>query len=225
MARRRSILTAASPAIAVLALCTPAQAATLTTSACVPAEPDHNARTMPVMGSGFRPNTEVSLLYSTLVSPSPTFLSAVTADATGRFSARVVPPLASGFAAQERTLNLTATDEGEPAVEATTSFRHVRRAYTTTPSVARATSLVRHSAGGLTPGRNAYAHFRFRSQTQRNVFLGRTSRPCGRVSRRMALLPANAKPGRWTIYADNSRAFSLRTRPQVSISLVVGPGR
>jgi hypothetical protein len=218
--RARALALAAS-AIACLAAGAPAGAATLSTSACVSSRGTENARTMPVAGAGFVPGSRISILYTTPVSPGQTFLTAVTADAAGAFSTRTVPPLFNTLATREQTFDLTATSDADPPIEASTRFKQVLFGYETTPRATTSSRVVRHIARGFPPGRSTFLHFRLRGRTEGTVLLGRTASPCGIVSRRMAALPLKVRTGTWTVYADQRRAFSLRTRPQARSSFVV----
>jgi hypothetical protein len=182
-----------------------------------------NSRTLPISGTGFEPGARVAVDYSTPVSPGRTFLTAVTADATGSFSTRAVPPLFHAFSTREQVFDLTATTE-EPPVEASTRYRQILFGYEMTPRASSSTRVVRHIVRGFPTGRSTFLHFRLAGRTEGTVRLGRTAGPCGIVSRRMRALPLKVKTGRWTVYADQRRAFSPLTRPQAHLSFLVRGG-
>ena len=218
---RRSLAAAVAAASAVTAAtAAPAGAATLSAPACVPSMGETNARTLAISGSGFTPGARVAVDYSTPVTPGRTFLTAVTADATGAFSTRTVPPLFHAFSTREQVFDLTAATE-EPAVEASTRYRQVLFGYEMTPRASSSTRIVRHVVRGFASGRRTYLHYRLAGRTEGTVLLGRTSSPCGIAARRMRALPLKVKTGTWTVYADQRRAFSLRTRPQAKLTFVV----
>jgi hypothetical protein len=219
--RHGRVIASATGAAIALAIAAPAGAATLSTSPCVASMAPSNARTLPISGSGFTPGARVTVEYSTPVTPGRTFLTAVTADANGAFSTRATPPLFHVFSTREQVFDLTATTDTDPPVEASTRYRQVLFGYEMMPRASSSTRVVRHIVRGFPAGRSTFLHFRLAGHTQGTVLLGRTSSPCGTVSRRMRALPLKVKTGRWTIYADQRRAFSLLTRPQARLSIVV----
>jgi hypothetical protein len=178
-------------------------------------------RTLPLTGSGYAPNSPLTVTYSTPASPAPAFLTAVTTDANGGFKTTAVPPAFSNLATLEQTFDVTAADEADPPLAASTRFKQVLFGYTTTPRVSSSAQVVRHTVRGFPAHRRTYLHFRLRGVTKRTVLLGTTSSPCGIASRRMAQLPGKVEVGSWTVYADQRKAFSIRTRPQVRSSFVV----
>jgi hypothetical protein len=218
---RRGLTIACSAALALAcATAAPAVGATLTAPECIPSMGAKNSRTLPISGSGFAPGARVSVDYSTPVTPGRTFLTAVTADASGAFSTRTVPPLFHAFSTREQIFDLTASTE-EPPVEASTRYKQVLFGYEMTPRASSSTRVVRHVVRGFPAGRTTFLHYRLAGRTEGTVRLGRTSSPCGIVARRMRALPLKVKTGTWTVYADQRRAFSLLTRPQAKMTFVV----
>ncbi|MEA2218136.1 MAG: hypothetical protein QOJ35_762 [Solirubrobacteraceae bacterium] len=216
----RSILAAASSA-SVLVFAPPAGAATVTTDPCVRTVSLSSLMNMPITGAGFTPGGRVTVRYATKVSPQPTFLTAVTADAAGNFTTAVTPPLFNKFNTQEQTFSLGAFDESNPALVATTTWKQVRVGYITNPPTGKPTRSATHTVRGFPVGKATYLHFRFGGKTRRNVRLGVTSAPCGKVSRRLDLLPTRSRPGKWTVYVDQAKAYHKGTRPQLKYSFVI----
>jgi hypothetical protein len=218
MPASRRILAAASATAAALALAAPAGAATVTTLPCVPLAAGSE---MPVGGTGFTPGGRVSVYYATAASPTPIFLTGATADPAGNFNVVVAPPLFAKLNTQLQTYTLAARDETNAAIVASTQYKQVRVGYTTNPETGRPTITATHTVRGFPAGKNTYLHFRYRGQTKRNVKLGKTSAPCGIVSRRMDLLPTRSRPGTWTVYVDQKAVFSPRTRPSLKYSFII----
>lgn len=215
----RCTLAAASTVATAIAVAAPAHAATVTTLPCVPVVAALSSTpTMPITGAGFTPGSLVTLRYATAVSPTPTFLTSITADVAGNFSTAARPPLFNKFDTQLQTFGLSATDGTNPALVAATQYEQVRVGYTTNPRSGKPSRTATHTVRGFPAGKNTYLHFRFRGKTKRNVKLGVAKGVCGIVSKRMRLLPARSRPGVWTVYADQKSKFSKNTRPQLKYS-------
>ncbi len=97
----------------------------------------------------------------------------------------------------------------------------MRPGYKANPSNGRPTRRATHTVRGFPTGKSTYLHFRFNGQTKRNVNLGKTTGPCGVVSKRMALLPTRSRPGKWTVYVDQAATYSKSTRPQLKGSFII----
>lgn len=203
-----------------------AQAAEVRTLPCIPYVAGQ--QTMPVAASGFTPNGLVTLYTSTANRPAPRILTAARLDALGGFlsvpagqaAAGVTPhQLPPPFAPRNRnlqTFTLLAEDRSDPAapILASSTFQVVRFGMTRSPSPKRPRQTVTYTARGFLPGRPVYAHFRFRGATRRTVGLGIAQGPCGITSRRMRALPTKVRYGTWRAYIDQSKRFSVKTRPQ-----------
>ena len=80
---------------------------------------------------------------------------------------------------------------------------------------------VTYTARGFLPGKAVYAHFRFGGRTRRDVKIGIARGACGIVSKKMRLLPAKTRFGRWAIYMDQAPTYSKSTLLQARGSLVI----
>jgi hypothetical protein len=199
----------------------PAGAATIQTLPCNVDTRVSGAKTVPLVGGGFTPGASVTIQTASAVAPTPTFLAAGQADAAGNFATAASPPLFNKFDTQEQSFSLVATDQSNPAIVATAQFQQVRLGYVTNPANGRPSRRATHTVRGFPVGRNVYLHFRHQGQTKRNVKVGVAKAPCGIVSKRMRLLPTRSRPGTWTVYVDQKRSFSKRTRPQLKYSFVI----
>ena len=217
----RRILAVASSAGCALALSASAEAATVTTLPCVPVLNEIGAKTMPLAGSGFTPGATVTVRTNNSIAPTPSFLTTATADAAGNFSTFTTPASFNPFSRQEQSFGLSATDGTNPAIAAVLAYKQTRVSYKTNPTTGRPGRSALHTVRGLPVGKNVYLHFRFQGQTKRNVKLGKAKAPCGKVSRRMPLLPTRSRPGRWTVYADQASRYHKGTTPQLKYGFTI----
>jgi hypothetical protein len=223
MPARHRLLAVATAAAFVLAFAATAQAATISTDACVRSLPGiGGVKSMPIVAAGFTPGSLVTVKYASKISPTPTYLTSGTADANGTFGTAVFPPSFNKFSTQEQSFALGAYDDVNPAAVATTQFRQVRVGYELKPDHARPASTVRHTVRGFINNVPLYIHYRFGGKTKKTVKLGVTSSPCGIVTKRMPFLPVSpARTGRWNLFIDQKKKFSLKTSPQLRPSLII----
>lgn len=200
--------------MSALCLAVSAEAATLTTNACV--RTYRGAGQVAIAGAGFTPGALV-----TIRSSPPGVVASVMADPASNFSMMVRAPKFNPFARQLQRFTLTASDGVDPALIARTAYKQVRVAYTTIPATGSATRAATHTVRGLLPGRTTYLHFRLGGKTRRNVALGKANSPCGIASRRMALLPTRSRPGLWSVYADQVPVYSKTTVPQLAYTFEI----
>ena len=215
------ILAVASSAGCALAFSASAEAATVSTLPCVPVITQIGAQTMPIQGTGFTPGATVTIRTANKVAPTPAFLTAATADAAGNFSITSTPASFNPFSRQEQSFGLSATDGTNPAIAAVLAYKQSRVSYRTNPTSGRPTTRALHTVRGLPVGKNVYLHFRFKGSTKRNVKLGKAKAPCGKVSKRMRLLPTRSRPGRWTVYADQAKTYKKSTTPQLKYGFTI----
>jgi hypothetical protein len=205
----------------LLAAVAPAGAATIQTLPCNVDTRVSGAKTVPLVGAGFTPGATVTIQTASTVAPTPTFLASALADAAGNFATTATPALFNKFDTQEQTFSLIATDQTNPAIVATGQFQQVRLGYFTNPANGRPTRKATHTVRGFPIGKEVWLHFRFGGKTRRNVSLGAAQAPCGKAERRMALLPARSRRGKWTVYVDQVRRYSKTTKPQLKYSFVI----
>ncbi|HEV7882932.1 MAG TPA: hypothetical protein VGO81_05140 [Solirubrobacteraceae bacterium] len=179
------------------------------------------ALTLPVVGTGFSPNGVVALSTSTASSPAPKALTSVTADPNGNIDTRVDPPAFRSTSTVEQSFNLIAIDAANPVNIATSTFRQVRFGFDANPDTGRPARRVTYTARGFLPGKAVYAHFRFGGRTRRDVKIGVAGGACGIASKKMRLLPAKTRFGRWAIYMDQAPTYSKSTLLQAKGSLVI----
>lgn len=180
-----------------------------------------NALTLPLVGTGFTPNSSVTIRTTTPSDPSPRTLTSIQADALGNLSKRIDPPPLRAVSTFEQAFTLTATDTANPPNTATTNFRQVRFGFDAQPDTGRPTRKVTYTARGYLPGLPVFAHFRFGGITRRDVRLGVATQPCGIVTRRMRLLPTKTRFGTWTVYMDQDPKYSKRTLLQAKGTLSI----
>lgn len=214
------------PVAAVVVAAPSADAAEVKTFPCV--SYISGQQTMPVAGAGFTPGGFVTLYTTTSADPTPRILTSARLNAVGAFQTTAFPPALAKRSANVEAFNLIAEDRTNRAapVVAAAPFQVVRFGMTRSPRPKRPRQVITYTARGFLPGRRVYAHFRYggarnpgergwrRAITRRTVSLGVARGPCGITSKRMRALPTQLRYGAWRAYVDQSRKFSVKTRPQ-----------
>jgi hypothetical protein len=205
----------------LVAAAAPAGAATIQTLPCNVDTGVSGAKTVPLVGAGFTPGATVTIQTASPVAPTPTFLASAEADAAGNFATAATPVLFNRFDTLEQSFSIVATDQSNPAIVATGQFQQVRLGYVTNPANGRPTRRATHTVRGFPIGKEVWLHFRFGGKTRRNVSLGLAQAPCGKAERKMALLPARSRRGKWTVYVDQVRKYNAATKPQLKYSFII----
>jgi hypothetical protein len=219
---RRLLGACAMAVTGVGAVAAEAHAATIaSTLPCVRNIGIPNALTLPLVGTGFAPNSSVTIRTATASDPSPRTLTTIQADALGNIAKRIDPPPLHALTTFAQAFTLSATDGANPPNVATTRFRQVRFGFNAKPDTGRPTRKVTYTARGYLPGQPVYAHFRFGGITRRDVRLGVADSPCGIVTRRMRLLPTKTRFGTWTVYMDQAPKYSESTLLQAKGTLSI----
>jgi hypothetical protein len=218
---RRALCLVSAAVLAHVAGAAPASAATIQTFACNVDTRVVGAKSVPLVGTGFTPGAGVTIRTTTPSNPDPVFLTAAVADAAGNFKLSAVPPLFRAFDTQEQTFGLVATDDANPALVAAAQFVQVRLGYVADPATGPPDRRSTHTVRGFPIGKIVWLHFRHGGRTRASIPLGRTQAPCGKASRRMALLPTRSRRGKWTVYVDQVRTYSPDTKLQLTYSFVI----
>ncbi|HEY0345414.1 MAG TPA: hypothetical protein VGC59_12230 [Solirubrobacteraceae bacterium] len=219
---RRALAAVPAATLGLLwAAAAPAAAATIQTLPCNVDTRVIGAKTVPLVGTGFTPGGFVTIQTTSAAAPTPTFFASAQADAAGNFATAASPALFNKFDTQEQSFNVIATDQTNPAIVATAPFEQVRLGYNTNPSNGRPSRRATHTVRGFPIGKPVWLHFRFGGKTRRDVSLGTAQAPCGKAERRMPLLPARSRRGKWTVYVDQVRKYSPATKPQLKYSFVI----
>ena len=215
----------------------PAQAAEISvTSPCVRYLPALAGQEfVPVQGAGFTPTTNVSFPNSV----SLAYSSGDTAGSVDVTTAGTLAPASAVFmpsdfirtsSGRTKSYTLTATDNANPAVTASTSVKFIRMGATTKPKRVRGNvhKRVVWKVWGATRGAKIYAHWVFRGKRRATRSLGRAKGACGVVKKRVSFLPARTRFGDWRVYFTVGRGFSRREFPYavtLNITRVFGPAR
>lgn len=205
---------AALPGVAVAVAASSAQAAEVKTLPCVPYIAGQ--QTMPVVATGFAPGNFATFYTNSTASPTPRILTSGRLDGIGGFTGTALPPPFTKTNGNLEAFNLIGEDKTNPAapVIVTSPFQVVRFGMTRNPAPKRPRQKVTYTARGFTPGTRVYAHFRFGGKTRRTVSLGIAKGPCGITSLKMRALPTKVRYGTWRAYIDQTKRFSVNTRPQ-----------
>jgi hypothetical protein len=111
-----------------------------------------------------------------------------------------------------KSYGVTATDQANPAISATTQATFVRPGVSTQPATVRRNVQrpVRWSIFGAPTGRKLYAHWTFNGRRYATRSLGSAKGACGVVRKRLPLVPAAPRRGTWTVYITKSRRLRRR---------------
>jgi len=204
------------PVLALAAAAPSAQGApTVVTQPCVPYIAGE--KTMLVAVAGFTPGGFVEVNTASAASPAPRILTSFRLDGLGAFREAVVPPTFTNVKSNQETFTMSAADTiTNPAAPqaAVTQFDVVRFGLTRTPTPKKPSSRVTVTARGFATGKAVYAHFRFGGKTYRTVSLGLAKGACGIAEKKMRALPTKSRYGTWKAYIDQTKKFSVSTRPQ-----------
>jgi hypothetical protein len=215
----------------------PAQAAEISVSSpCVRYYPGLAGQEfVPVQGAGFTATTDVSF-------PNSVSFAYSGGDTGGSVDVTTAGTLAPGAAifmpsdfissssGRTKSYTLTATDNANPAVTASTTVKFIRMGATTKPKRVRGNvhRRVVWKVWGATSGAKIYAHWLFRGKKRATRSLGRAKGACGIVKKRVPFLPARTRFGDWRVYFTVGRGFSRKEFPYavtLDISRILGPGR
>jgi hypothetical protein len=189
------------PAALIAAFAPGAQAATVATTAqCVRVLP--GIQNFPVVADGFAPGA-----FLTFHADDQTIGSA-SADGAGHFEGMFTPP----FLPQGRDLKsyqLTG-DDGNGTVTPPVAVP-VSNVVVRAPATSKPTKRVRFRVFGFLADRRVYLHIRRNGKTKGRFSLGRTSAPCGTVSKKMRFMPLkHFSFGTYRYYFSHSRHFSKK---------------
>lgn len=193
----RRCLGAAAVAITAFALPASAQAATLAANKPCYAVGD----AVVLSGAGYTPNGQVGFAVDGQVLPST-----LTADPAGNFRLQFAAPTTRSVDSRKSTI--TAIDQTNPALTATTQLTLSRLVVRLSPKSGRSSRPRRIRARGFTAqGSVLYMHIRRRGGggKVRNVRLGRLKAPCKTLSVKRRLFSSRTATGRYRIIFDTAR--------------------
>lgn len=199
--RHRAALAPLVALAAGLGLATAAQGATLASQVpCVRTLP--GVKSFPLTATGFPAGAALTF------SADGSSFGAGQADAAGGFDNALdpffAPPLPSGV--NLRTYQITA-DDGQGTIAGPIPVP-VSRITVVAPENARPAQKVRFRLFGFKAGSRTYLHVRRNGRTKGRFALGRTSEPCGTLTRRMRFMPVrNYRTGSYRYYFSHSRSF------------------
>lgn len=193
-----------------LAVPASAQAATLVIPPCSVSLPGE--RTIPITGSGFAPNSFVSL-----TADGQSFTS-VQADAAGNIAVAATTPVLRSINTTQQTFRVAADDRAGNTAAAP---MRLTRVGADLPDRARPSSRVRMRVFGFAPGRVVYLHIRRAGRTRGTFRIGRAQAPCGTTSRRLRYMPLKSyRTGAYTYVFQQSRRYDRR-KPRVQLGISV----
>jgi hypothetical protein len=153
-----------------------------------------------VVGSGFTPNTLITL--------DGDASGSATSDANGAFSAPIPAPAVTTIA--PKTVTVNASDPANPANTATVSFQVVKGAYVSNvPINGRPAEKTTWRFAGFQSGAPVYGHFRLNGTTRRNYRFGTAKGPCGTLVVQAPRVPVRkVLAGKWTLQLDQRPTYA-----------------
>lgn len=213
VSRNRSFAACVSLALLALAAvaAASASAATLTTDRrCY-----RTNEALSLSGGGYTPNGSVPFTLNT----QP--WGALTADPNGAVSYTVKSPPPAKDPTKMRDYTLTATDQTNPALTATTKFQVVHTNVTIKPALVTP-GMVTFSAVGFTSGDKLYIHYLLNGKHVVTKKLGKLHLPCATLKKQARMfLFRPVKPGNYTLVFDTSKSYSAKFRPSFSVQAYV----
>jgi hypothetical protein len=168
---------------------------------------------MTVVGSGFAAGDSIDLESS----PAGAFGTA-TADPTGAFTTSFQAPILPTFKPAAKPFTMTATDEDNGAIAATT-FETANLAVATNPATAKPTKKVTYSFSGFRPGAQIYAHYLHRNTVQTTAKFGRAQGACGLLKRKARFYPGRQRFRTYKVQFDDSKKYSPSSSPKFVATL------
>jgi hypothetical protein len=184
------------------------------TQACV-INAGGGAGTMTVTGSGFVAGDSIDLESG----PAGAFGTA-TADPTGTFTTSFHAPILPTFKPAAQPFTLTATDEDNGAIAATT-FEAANLAVATSPATAKPTRKVTYSFSGFRPGAQIYAHYLHRNKVQTTAKFGRARGACGLLKRKARFYPGHQRFKTYKVQFDDAKKYSPHSSPKFVATLTL----
>jgi hypothetical protein len=201
MRRLRTALTMAT--VGTAAIAAPAQAQSLAINSPLPCYLAGQQFT--AAGAGFTAGGPVDIQLD------GTSLGIIGADAAGNLA---VPPITLGTMRGAKAHALTAVDQTNPALMATTSFLGTTNQVVVKPKNARAGAQRRLKGYGFLSGPRVFMHVRgngYRADKR----VGKPGGPCGTFSSRAVIVPSSAGLGSYKVQFDAKKKYSKKTRPRV----------
>lgn len=162
-------------------------------------------------GSGFSAGGFVDVAFD------GTSLGLLPADAAGNVAGEVTLGAMRGV----KDHTLTATDQTNPALAASTTFVGTTRRVTVKPANAKAGRRLRVRGAGFVSqqdgslaGRRAFMHVRGPGGVRSDRRIARLKTPCGSFKVRTRIVPPDARTGTYRVQFDAARRFSRKTQPR-----------
>jgi hypothetical protein len=164
---------------------------------------------MTLTGSGFTPRGQVSITSS-----DGSVADTTIADATGTIALTAGAPEPAFKLPGQKKITLTATDEQNSAITATTQTRAATVAVQTAPYQASVTRKVTWYFSGFTEGKLIFGHYIHHKQVALARF-GRAQGPCGVLKAKARLFPGgHPQFRRYGLQIDDSRRYNKSALPR-----------
>ncbi|HWE14620.1 MAG TPA: hypothetical protein VG365_13955 [Solirubrobacteraceae bacterium] len=195
---------------------TAAAAAILADKACyVNTNPSVGAPMM-ISGVGFIPGDTVAIAGSGVSTTA-------TVGPTGDFVASMKAPILSRPGPGTMRTTLTATDQGNHAVSATTLLQATNLAVSAKPGSVRNVrkDKVTFNFSGFTPGKRIYGYY-MRKKVVAKARFGKATGPCGTLHQRALLYPGgHPRSSRYDVTFESTSRYSKTAFPRVTGKLTI----
>jgi hypothetical protein len=173
-------------------------------------------QTVHIAASGYTPNGKVAFALDGKQWGLP-----LATDATGAFKGIVRAPSPLPDPTSVRMATLTATDQTDPTLTATTPLQIVHTNVNVNPAVVTP-GKVTYSALGFTSGAKLYIHYILHGKLVVTKKLGKLTGPCSSLQKKVRMFMFRpVKPGNYTLVFDTSRTYSPKFRPSFSFQAPV----
>ena len=164
-----------------------------------------DVKTLHLTGAGFTPGS-----FVTFTKDGET-LAGEYADDAGNVAGSFYPPVPDSFDDNLQTFQIAASDTAgvtAPAIPVTVSRIKIEAPANTKPS-----RRVRFKLFGMLAEKPVWLHVLRKGKVKKRVKMGRTSAPCGTLSKKMRFMPLrNYTYGKYQYWFSHSRKYSKATR-------------
>jgi hypothetical protein len=115
------------------------------------------------------------------------------------------------------TFTMKATDDD--GVSASATFLEAPLAVDTVPARAKPTTRATINVSGFTSGASVYAHYLHGKKLVTTKRFGIAQGPCGLLSEKTTLFPANEKYASYTVQLDDTAKYSSKSTPKLTATL------
>ena len=141
-----------------------------------------------------------------------TSLGQIPADGAGAFGV----PITLGVMRKAKSYALTAIDQTNPAIMATTSYLGAVTEVSVSPKNAPAGTTRTIKGWGFVGGPKVYMHVRGPGGYKSDTKIAKAGGPCGTFGVRKRMTPSSVSDGKYKVQFDHKSKYSKKTRPRAT---------